>query len=213
LSPTAVHRHLPGNFTREERHHAEESEVPLHAGDILDPVPDDESLAIRSSENPGRWRLIGELGEGAFASVWSAESKEHADEGVVAVKLVGRTMAARSRRTAISFYREVEVLRHLVHPGVVGYIAHFSTATHHALVLERLAGGELFSLLAEQANSDRMIRRSATDSDGYGFIRRVFGELSRAVAWLHEVEVVHRDIKLESESHPCLAYQTLEVKS
>lgn len=36
------------------------------------------------------------------------------------------------------------------------------------------------------------------DMMGEGFVRRVFGELGRGVGWLHEVGVVHRDIKLES---------------
>jgi tRNA (cytidine32/guanosine34-2'-O)-methyltransferase len=177
--------------------------LPVHAGDILVPVPDNQSLAIHSSDNPGQWRLINLLGQGAFAAVWSAESKGHSQYeppgGVVAIKMVEHATAALNHRTGISFYREVEVLRHLDHPGVVGYISHFSTVTHHCLVLERLAGGELFSLLADTTHSARMIRPGSSDPDGYGFIRRIFGELSRAVAWLHEVEVVHRDIKLESE--------------
>ncbi len=33
---------------------------------------------------------------------------------------------------------------------------------------------------------------------GEDFIRRVFGDLARGVGWLHEVGVVHRDLKLES---------------
>jgi tRNA (cytidine32/guanosine34-2'-O)-methyltransferase len=37
------------------------------------------------------------------------------------------------------------------------------------------------------------------DDVGEGFVRRLFGELCKAVGWLHEVHAVHRDIKLESE--------------
>lgn len=194
-------RHDSHHIAREERH-GDASEMPLKEGDVLIPLPDDPTSPIRGSESTGSWRLCNPLGQGAFASVWSAEAvadASHVNPVSVAMKLVDRAACTQNQRTAISFYREVEVLRHLVHPGIVGYIAHFSTQTYHCLVLERLLGGELFTLLADVTNSKRMISPSVSDPDGYGFIRRLFGELARAVAWLHEVEVVHRDIKLESK--------------
>lgn len=71
-------------------------------------------------------------------------------------------------------------------------------------MLERLEGGELFELVSDQANRDRMLEPGSgegyTDPTGEGFVRRLFGELCKAVGWLHEVHAVHRDIKLESES-------------
>lgn len=199
LSPRRAQslRRDPHHIIR-ETHHAEPAEETIHAGDILLPVPDDDSLPIPSSDEPGRWNLLRPLGQGAFASVWSAKSAM--DGQVAAVKMVDRAACERNSRTATAFYREVEVLRHLVHQGIVGYIAHFSTESHHCLVLEQLDGGECFSLVEVDANRDRMLRASPTDPEGHGLIRRIFGELCRAVSWLHEVEVVHRDIKLESES-------------
>lgn len=198
LSPRAakVFRRDPHHIIREV-HHAEPAEDTLHEGDTLTPVPDDDSLPIRSSEEPGCWKLLKPLGKGAFASVWSAKSET--DGQVSAVKMVDRVACVRNSRTASAFYREVEVLRHLVHQGIVGYVAHFSTESHHCLVLEQLQGGECFSLVEVDSNRDRMLRPSPTDPDGHGLVRRIFGELCRAVSWLHEVEVVHRDIKLESE--------------
>lgn len=69
-------------------------------------------------------------------------------------------------------------------------------------MLEHLGGGELFDLVSQPANRARMLLPDSLDSDteGYAFVRRIFGELCRAVGWLHEVGVVHRDIKLESRS-------------
>lgn len=191
----------PDSYIAREVHHAEPGEVAVKAGDVLTPVADD-SFPVRSSEAPGSWRLRSLLGQGAFASVWSgdAEGDGETPRGTVAaVKLVDRGACTRNSRTAIAFYREVEVLRHLVHPGIVGYYCHFSTDTHHCLVLERLSGGELFSLVEDERNRSRMLRPGPDDPEGFGLVRRIFGELARAVSWLHEVEVVHRDIKLESE--------------
>lgn len=199
-----------------EAHHTEPGCRPVQVGDVLTPVADDASFPIKSSKDPGTWRIIQSLGFGAFASVWSAKPETPGAEevveagvslvpspdrgGVCAVKMVDRKSCERNSRTASAFYREVEVLRHLVHQGVVGYVAHFSTASHHCLVLERLQGGELFSLVEMDSNRTRMMRPGPGDPEGYGLVRRIFGELCRAVSWLHEVEVVHRDIKLESES-------------
>ncbi|BEJ12474.1 hypothetical protein CspHIS471_0209340 [Cutaneotrichosporon sp. HIS471] len=221
LSPRAASRERPtvarvrrqSHITR-EAHHMEPGCRPVQVGDVLVPVEDDDTFPIKSSKDPGTWRIVQSLGFGAFASVWSAKpvtqsATKLAQEGVTpvpspdsvgicAVKMVDRKACARSSRNASAFYREVEVLRHLVHQGVVSYVAHFSTVSHHCLVLERLQGGELFSLVEVDANRARMLRPGPNDPDGYGLVRRIFGELCRAVSWLHEVEVVHRDIKLEN---------------
>jgi tRNA (cytidine32/guanosine34-2'-O)-methyltransferase len=151
-----------------------------------------------------KWKLDKRIGDGAFSSVWSATplEAEH-NSPLAAVKLLARSTVSANARTRISFVREVEVLRHIAHPGIVSYLSSFSTPTHHCLVLERLEGGELFELVSDQANRDRMMLPGKgdgyVDDVGEGFVRRLFGELCKAVGWLHEVHAVHRDIKLESE--------------
>ncbi|KAL1413249.1 hypothetical protein Q8F55_001004 [Vanrija albida] len=201
VSPRPTQRQArPDSYIAREVHHADPGGIAVKSGEVLTPVADD-TFPVRSSEDPGSWRLSNLLGQGAFASVWSgtAEGDGETPQGTVAaVKLVDRGACTRNSRTAIAFYREVEVLRHLVHPGIVGYYCHFSTDTHHCLVLERLSGGELFSLVEDERNRSRMLRAGPDDPEGFGLVRRIFGELARAVSWLHEVEVVHRDIKLEN---------------
>ncbi|OCF41647.1 CAMK protein kinase [Kwoniella heveanensis CBS 569] len=167
------------------------------------------------------WKLIRKLGEGAFSSVWSATpvgddqsgNPEHSTStsSVAALKMMDRQLSLRDSRTRISFLREVEVLRHISHPSIVSYLDSFTTPTHHVLILEELGGGELFDLMSDDENRRRMILpaprpdpelasegANGWDRDGEGFVRRIFGELTRAVGWLHEVGVVHRDIKLEN---------------
>ncbi|KAI5118085.1 hypothetical protein M0805_007735 [Coniferiporia weirii] len=108
---------------------------------------------------------------------------------LVAVKMMNRAMCDSNDRTRISFVREVEVLRHIAHPSIVAYLHSFTTATHHCLVLEHVAGGELFELV----NSDVQYARVTEPA-----VRRMWGELCRAVGWMHGVSLVHRDIKLEN---------------
>jgi protein-serine/threonine kinase len=71
----------------------------------------------------------------------------------------------------------------------VSYVASFTTPTHHCLALEYVGGGELFDLI----NSDET--HACLDEPR---LRRVFGELCKAVEFMHGVGLVHRDIKLES---------------
>ncbi|KAF8321789.1 kinase-like protein [Clavulina sp. PMI_390] len=108
---------------------------------------------------------------------------------LVAVKMIPIAACDADDRTRISFVREVEVLRHIAHPNIASYLHSYTTATHHCLVLEYIGGGELFSLV----NSDEQFSRITEP-----WVRRMWGELTLAVGWMHGVGLVHRDIKLEN---------------
>lgn len=87
--------------------------------------------------------------------------------------------------------------QHISHPSIVSYIHAFSTVSHHILVLEHVSGGELFDLVSSPDAHARL---------GELLLRRLFGELCRAVSWMHAVGLVHRDIKLESTFWYFLSY-------
>ena len=133
---------------------------------------------------------------------------------LVAVKMMDLAICDANDRTRISFVREVEVLRvwafsfsrarqavchanpilnpiqHISHPNIVSYLHSFTTPEHHCLVLEYIGGGELFELVNSSDNFSRMTEE---------LLRRLWGELALAVGWMHNVALVHRDIKLESK--------------
>ncbi|KAH9914460.1 kinase-like domain-containing protein [Fomitopsis serialis] len=111
---------------------------------------------------------------------------------LVAVKMTERTMCEKNSRSRVSFVREVEILRHIAHPSIVSYVHSFSTPAQHCLVLEYVGGGELFDLIGNPESHARLDEP---------LLRRMFGELCKAVGWMHGVGLVHRDIKLES-THP-----------
>jgi protein-serine/threonine kinase len=68
----------------------------------------------------------------------------------------------------------------------------FTTSTHYCLVLEHIDGPELFDFI----NSDE--KYAYLDEP---LLRQIWGELCKAVGWMHSVALVHRDIKLESKPH------------
>ncbi|KAI0333174.1 kinase-like protein [Cubamyces sp. BRFM 1775] len=108
---------------------------------------------------------------------------------LVAVKMTHRSICDANSRSRVSFVREVEVLRHISHPSIVSYLHSFSTPSHHCLVLEHVGGGELLDLI------DKPESHACIDEP---LVRRIWGELCKAVAWMHSVGLVHRDIKLEN---------------
>ncbi|KAJ7491139.1 kinase-like protein [Mycena latifolia] len=101
----------------------------------------------------------------------------------------GREEALQRDRTRVSFVREVEVLRHITHPNITALLTHFTTPAHHVLVLPYLPGGDLLGLV----NSD-----AAHGALSETLLRRMWGELCKAVGWMHGVGLVHRDVKLEN---------------
>lgn len=82
--------------------------------------------------------------------------------------------------------RELHHHRRLHHPHIVHLHEIIATESHIWLVTELCSGGELFDYLVERG---RILEGEA---------RRLFGELTLAVGWMHMHGVVHRDLKLEN---------------
>ncbi|KAH9842508.1 kinase-like protein [Rhodofomes roseus] len=119
----------------------------------------------------------------------AAAMRRQQEGRLVAVKMTERTLCEKNSRSRVSFVREVEILRHIAHPSIVSYVHSFSTPAHHCLVLEYVGGGELFDLTDNPESHARLDEP---------LLRRMFGELCKAVGWMHGVGLVHRDIKLEN---------------
>lgn len=82
--------------------------------------------------------------------------------------------------------REIHHHRRLHHLHIVQLYEIIATETHVWLVTELCSGGELFDYLVEKG---RMLEGEA---------RRLFGELTVALGYMHREGVVHRDLKLEN---------------
>lgn len=167
-------------------------------------TPTIEESEDESANKVGSYSVERVLGMGAFSKVVlarrqrvnqsltgaNAASSVHGQLGdLVALKMLEKEPCRQNERMRVSWVREVEVLRHIVHPNIVRFLSSFSTSRHHVLVLETVEGGELFEFLAQSqleiANREWLVRR-------------IFGELANAVGWMHTINLVHRDIKLEN---------------
>lgn len=167
-------------------------------------TPTMEESEDESANRVGSYAVERVLGMGAFSKVVlarrqrvnqtltgaNATSSASGQLGdLVALKMLEKEPCRQNERMRVSWVREVEVLRHIVHPSIVRFLSSFSTTRHHVLVLETVEGGELFEFLAQSqleiANREWLVRR-------------IFGELANAVGWMHTINLVHRDIKLEN---------------
>ncbi|BGP22531.1 serine/threonine protein kinase [Rhodotorula toruloides] len=163
----------------------------------------DSAPVVQVGDRLGDYVIDRLLGKGAFSRVALARmskgkgrAKGHArtasrdagaDGGLVALKMIGKKGCESNERMRISVMREVEVLKNVLHPSLVSLFSSFSTPQYTVLVLEYCAGGELFDFIADW-------HHEMTD----GLAKRIFGELCSAVGWMHEIGLVHRDIKLEN---------------
>ncbi|WP_437291340.1 serine/threonine-protein kinase [Sorangium sp. So ce406] len=135
------------------------------------------SLAAEPEVVAGRFEIEALLGEGGMGVVFEAWDREA--HRSVALKLLRDVDEAAGAR----FDREAEALAALSHPGIVGHVAHGSTALgERYLAMERLVGVTLAERLAEGPLGVRDAARV-----GHG--------VAAALAAAHERGLVHRDIK------------------
>lgn len=97
----------------------------------------------------------------------------------VAIKQIPKSMSA-------ALTREIHHHRQLHHPHIAQMYEVIATESSIWIVTELCCGGELFDYLVEKG-------RLSEDET-----RIIFGQLCLAVAYLHEVGIVHRDLKLEN---------------
>jgi eukaryotic-like serine/threonine-protein kinase len=126
----------------------------------------------------GRYRLSGLLGEGGMARVFDAFDERL--ERPVAVKIL-RPQALAQPGMRRRFQREAHIAAQLTHPNVVAILDFGEDSSASYLVMERLPGATLRDEIAGgPLSSDRVML--------------VVSEILSALATIHRVGVVHRDI-------------------
>lgn len=172
--------------------------------------PSEEVYSVRSvqTQQPRKYRKLRQLGQGTFSQVSLAVRIEPDTENemsngsdldgvpgatrkLVAIKIIehGPAGGADEARVEVSLQREVEILKSVNHPSLVQLKAFGSDDKRALLVLGYCPGGDLFDVAASNPKPMKP-----------EVIRRIFAELVDAVRYLHSNFIVHRDIKLESES-------------
>lgn len=174
---------------------------------ILEEEPDVEYFHVQDTHNPSKkrkWRAVRPLGQGTFSKVILATSQRlppsipYSEENLepsrlVAVKIVehGPAGGADEERIEVSLKREVDILKSVNHPCIVQLKAMEYSDERALLVLTYCPGGDLFELASQKRE---LLSRP--------LVQRIFAEALGAVRYLHDMGVVHRDLKLESMLSP-----------
>lgn len=129
----------------------------------------------------GAFTVVGEQREGGASRVVKAIDQQTAE--VVAVKLISRADADDTHR--VFFQREVEALERLTHPNIVSLLDHGEDETEDAFYL-------VFPWV------DKRLRDVLPPPEDFGWddFANTYGlALLDALAYAHQRDVVHRDVK------------------
>ncbi|KAI8074577.1 kinase-like domain-containing protein [Gongronella butleri] len=133
------------------------------------------------------------LGVGAFSRVFLAErhSNDNTDRPhLFAIKTISKNGMLKDPRIVSSIEREVGVLKFIDHPNIIHIEATMETEHSLCIILEYARGIELFDFVQQIHASAEPVNEQ--------LIRSIFCQLIHVVQWLHQHNIVHRDIKLEN---------------
>eukprot|EP01031_Cornospumella_fuschlensis_P045853 gene45853-56118_t len=139
-----------------------------------------ENLSAESTFH-SHYAIDGLLGHGSSANVYKVHHKlTGQDYAAKEVILDGRMNTSDSMRT------ELEILQTLRHPHIVNLQESFNTSEQLWLVLEEVQGGDLVQACGS------LFEYSERD------VARIFKQILLGMQYLHERDVVHRDLKMEN---------------
>lgn len=127
-----------------------------------------------------------QIGQGAFAVV---KRSVHKDSGhTIALKTYDKKSLNNEVATT-NLHREIFVLATLKHPNIMTLYEVIDSRTHVHLVMELCRGTNLFHTIKKRKPDQRLPEQEAA---------QVFKQIVSAVAYMHDYNVVHRDLKLDN---------------
>lgn len=138
------------------------------------------------------YRLKGSIGQGSFATVYEADLIEEGRQtesgfpipSVVAIKAIDKSKIPDDEIPLLK--EEVTIMQKLNHENCVRLLEFFDEENYFYLVLELVRGGEVF---------DQIVAKNYyNEKEAAHAVRQV----ARALAYLEEQGIVHRDVKPEN---------------
>uniref|UniRef100_A0A3Q3KB21 Protein kinase domain-containing protein n=1 Tax=Monopterus albus TaxID=43700 RepID=A0A3Q3KB21_MONAL len=145
-------------------------------------------MTVFNQENVAEFYEIGdELGSGQFAVVRRCRHRRTGVE--YAAKFIKKRRSKSSRRgvTREDIEREVNILKEIQHPNIITLHEVFENKADVILILELVAGGELFDFLAE--------KESLSEEEATQFLKQILD----GVFYLHSKQIAHFDLKVPQQ--------------
>ncbi|XP_041426864.1 serine/threonine-protein kinase 10 isoform X2 [Xenopus laevis] len=134
---------------------------------------------VKRDQNPEEfWEIVGELGDGAFGKVFKAQNKE---TGILAA---AKVIDTKSEDELEDYMVEIDILASCDHPNIVKLLDAFYYENNLWILIEFCAGGAVDAVMLE-------LERPLTEPQ----IRVVCRQTLEALIYLHEIKIIHRDLK------------------
>ncbi|XP_061584446.1 STE20-like kinase b [Cololabis saira] len=134
---------------------------------------------VRRDEDPEEfWRIVGELGDGAFGKVYKAENK------LTGVMAAAKVMEVQTEEELDDYMVEIQILASCTHHNIVRLLDAFTFQDKLWILIEFCAGGAVDAVMLE-------LDRSLSEPQ----IRSVCRQTLQALIYLHENKIIHRDLK------------------
>jgi serine/threonine-protein kinase len=166
----------------------------------LQPARESFTRGLTIERGDGRLVVDARIGEGGMGVVWRAwlfhppGSPLAGAPEPIALKVL-RSNGAQREAVRVLFLREAEALRRLSHPNIVAFHDLFEHAGSLVLAIEYVDGDTLETVIARHVARARL--GGATGLPGMPLLRAwfYFQQLLGALAAVHALGIVHRDVK------------------
>lgn len=142
------------------------------------------------------YRIGKTVGTGGFSVVKRVTDRETGEN--LACKIMTLPpdggVAADGESTRTDIFKEIDIIMTLRHPNIIYMKEYFEENGRVYVVMEFLAGGELLEALLSKEKGEDGNEPHYSERDA----RIIFKQLLEAVKYMHDKQIVHRDLKLEN---------------
>lgn len=130
------------------------------------------------------YELEFELGSGKFGKVFLAHKIDNMQQKV-AIKIILKNSVLKYN-TNKYIQTEIKILQQVKHPNIIKFIEYINLPSAHIYIMEYAPCGDLFKNIFELKSFDK------------NKAKKYFLQIIAAVSYLHSINIIHRDIKLEN---------------
>ncbi|KAK5655012.1 hypothetical protein OQA88_6771 [Cercophora sp. LCS_1] len=136
----------------------------------------------RSWKGSNNYNLVGEIGKGAFATVYKVTSKF--DGLPYAAKELDKTKFMRNGVLDQKVENEMRIMQRVKHPNIVQFVEHLDWDDRlMIIIMEYVGGGDLGKMINQFGRLPEMETRI------------IAKQLLDAIGYLHNMNITHRDVK------------------